>query len=348
MSSERARELVMQYGWNATCYQILNPGISHWFSCTTAAVAGYTRKYRTLLVAGSPVCAAERLPDVCAEFEAFARSEGCRVCYVCAEERLRDLFEQSPQHAIVTLGAQPVWDPREWPAVIQKQRSLRAQLNRCRNKKVTVERLTPTEAANNPELNRILAEWLRSRCLPPMHFLVEPHILSTLVDDRAIFVARRETVPVAFLVGCPMVARCGYLVELLARTPAAPNGASELLIDHAMRDFAREGNTRVTLGLVALARAADQGIERNPLWLSTMMKLARAHANRFYNFQGLEQFRVKMSPHEWEPVYAIATEKHFSPLTLYSMGAAFAGRSPWSAVGLGAVKALRQEFAGKP
>ena len=334
----------MQYGWNATCYQILNPGISHWFSQESNAVVGYTRKYRTLLVAGSPVCAADRLADVCKEFEGFARGEGCRVCYVCAEERLRNLFAQSPRHAIVTLGAQPIWDPREWPALIQKQRSLRGQLNRCRNKKVMIERLTPAEAANNPNLYRILDEWLRSRCLPPMHFLVEPHILSDIADDRAIFVAKRDTEPVAFLVACPMAARHGYLVELLARTPAAPNGTSELLIDFAMRQFAREGNTRVTLGLVALARAADEGIERNPLWLSTMMKVARAHANRFYNFQGLEQFRVKMSPHEWEPVYAIATEKHFSPLTLYSIGAAFAGRSPWYAVGMGVVKAIRQEF----
>ena len=32
MSTMLARELVMSYGWNATCYQILNPGIEHWFS----------------------------------------------------------------------------------------------------------------------------------------------------------------------------------------------------------------------------------------------------------------------------------------------------------------------------
>ncbi len=119
-----------------------------------------------------------------------------------------------------------------------------------------------------------------------------------------------------------------------------------MLIDTAMRQFAHEGALRVTLGLVALARAADAGIEHNPFWLKSLMKLARAHANRFYNFRGLEQFRVKMSPGEWEPVYAISTERHFSARTLYSIGAAFAGRSPLFAVGLGAVKAVRQELGG--
>ena len=27
----RARDLVMTHGWNATAYQIVNPGIDHWF-----------------------------------------------------------------------------------------------------------------------------------------------------------------------------------------------------------------------------------------------------------------------------------------------------------------------------
>ena len=79
----------MTYGWNSTCYQILNPGIQHWISMSAPAVVGYTRRHRTLLVAGAPVCPPEKLAEVCLEFEQFARRQDCRVCYVCAEERLR-------------------------------------------------------------------------------------------------------------------------------------------------------------------------------------------------------------------------------------------------------------------
>ena len=28
----RARQLVLEHGWNATAYQIVNRGIEHWFS----------------------------------------------------------------------------------------------------------------------------------------------------------------------------------------------------------------------------------------------------------------------------------------------------------------------------
>lgn len=346
MSFEQAREIVMTYGWNSTCYQILNPGIEHWLSRTSPAVVGYTRRQRTLLVAGAPVCPPDQLAEVCAEFEHFARRQGCRVCYVCAEERLRRALEHSPRHSGITLGAQPVWDPHAWPQKLERHASLRAQLNRCRNKAVVVEPVTPAEAARNPRFHRIITEWLGTRRLPSMHFLVEPRILRESASERVVFVGRRHGVPIAFLVASPIAARHGYLVELLARTPTAPNGVSELLIDAAMRHFANDDRSRVTLGLVALASAAENGIRANPFWLRTIMRFARLHANRFYNFRGLEQFRLKMSPCRWEPVYAISTERRFSLGTLYSLGAAFAGIAPWRAVGIGVAQALRYELTG--
>ena len=339
-----ARELVIAYGWNATAYQILNPGIEHWFSSAGGAVVGYARRGNVLLAAGSPVCDRKALASVCAEFEAFAHDEGCRVCYVCAEERLRALLAQSSGHAIIAMGAQPAWDPRAWPNVVARRASLRAQLYRARNKGVEVEGIDAAKAASDPELRRVLRQWIEGRRLPPLHFLVEPSVLDGELRDRVVLVARRHGSPVAFLVASPVRARNGYLVELLARSGAAPNGASELLIDAAMRRFAAEGCDYATLGLVALAHASDGEIGRNPAWLRMLMYFARAHANRFYNFRGLERFRVKMAPGRWEAVYAISNEPRFSLFTLYAIGGAFSGISPWAAIAIGLGKAAGEEI----
>jgi phosphatidylglycerol lysyltransferase len=149
---------------------------------------------------------------------------------------------------------------------------------------------------------------------------------------------------IAFLVASPVPARNGYLVELLARSPHAPNGTSELLIDAAMRQFLAEGRNYVTLGLVALAHSADREIRHNPWWLRVLMHFARAHANRFYNFRGLEQFRLKMWPDSWDPVFAISNERRLSLNTLYAVGGAFSGIAPWRAIAIGVAKAVRQEI----
>ncbi len=341
---ERARELVMQYGWNATAFQILNPGIDHWFSQATQAVVGYTRRENYLLVAGAPVCRLDDLQVVVNEFEAAALALKCRVCYVCAAGRLHELLGSSPGYSVINMGAEPVWDPHHWPAIVDRHRSLRAQLRRAVNKGVTIEQIDPARGREDPQLQQTLIEWTRSRCLPPLHFLTEPETLQGEVSGRVLLVARRNNAIIAFLVASPVVARNGYLVEQIARTPSAPNGASELLIDFAMRLFLKEDRQYVTLGLVALSQKA--GVEqRNPVWLRVMMSFARSHANRFYNFQGLERFRSKMEPDAWEPIYAISNERHFSPFALYAIGEAFSGIAPWRAIGIGVANGIRAELA---
>src|SRR4051812_37695444 len=50
------RDLVMSHGWNSTCYQIINPGIEHWFAAAGDAVVGYVKAAGFRVVAGAPVC----------------------------------------------------------------------------------------------------------------------------------------------------------------------------------------------------------------------------------------------------------------------------------------------------
>jgi phosphatidylglycerol lysyltransferase len=339
-AAQRAHEIVMCWGRNSTACQILNPGISLWFGAGETVV-GYVRRNSWLLVAGEPVCELGVLPAAVEEFEAWAGNQGLGVCYVCASDSLRDLFGGSASHSTITMGAQPVWNPVDWPGIVRSRSSLRAQLHRSLNKGVRIESMSPAAGARNPEIGRTLSEWLDSRRLPPMHFMVEPDVLSGVTDDRLLFVARREDRIVAFLVASPVVARNGYLIEELARSRRAPNGTAELLIDAAMARFADLGCTYVTMGLVALASGT---VPENPLWLRTLMYIARAHANRFYNFRGLERFRAKMHPAYWEKIYAVSNERRFSPQALYAVGGAFSEISPVKAIGLAVLKGAREEF----
>jgi phosphatidylglycerol lysyltransferase len=340
-ASSGARALVMEFGSNATAYQILNPGIRHWFSPHAAAVVGYVSRGSWLLVAGEPICEPRQLASVTRGFEEFASQQKRRVCYVLASEAMREVTAHITPHAAIGIGAQPVWNPAEWHSTVRVRRSFRAQLNRSLNKNVEIEEISPAGACRDPGIQRTLREWLRSRRLPPMHFLVEPEVLAGIVEDRLLFVARHHDRIIAFLVASPVAACNGYLIEELARSPRAPNGTSELLIDAAMQRFAELGCDYATMGLVALASGTAGS---NPLWLRSLMSIARAHANRFYNFRGLERFRAKMHPRAWERLYAISNESRFSPQALYAMGGAFSGISPMRAILLAIVKGAQEEF----
>src|SRR6478609_4116448 len=86
----RARGLVLQYGWNATAYQIVNPGFEHWFSANGDAVVGFVRAAGACVVAGAPVCSSDRLDDVVAEWEEWSRHRYGRTVYFGAAGRVHE------------------------------------------------------------------------------------------------------------------------------------------------------------------------------------------------------------------------------------------------------------------
>ncbi len=345
-NTDRARDLVMRWGWNAMCYQLLAPDMEHWFSRDGDAVAGFARRSGVRVVAGGPVCDPARLGDVVADFERDASLNGETVCYFGAAQRMDGLLSGLADHDRVAIGAQPVWNPANWPGIVGKNSSLRAQIQRARNKGVVVTEWPSERARTDAGLKRCLDEWMATHPFPQMHFLTEAVSLDRLMDRR-VFVAVPRTdpdAPVAFLIATPVPQRRGWLVEQIARGQNAPNGAAELLIDAMMRAFGDEGADYVTLGLAPLSRRARAPDVITRPWLRLALRWVRAHGQRFYNFDGLDAFKAKFRPDAWEPLYAISNETRFSPRTLYAIAAAFSDGAPLSALSRALASALKQEL----
>lgn len=288
------RELLRRYGWNTMACQILTPGIAHWVAPAGNAVVGYVAAGRTWVVAGAPVCPPEDLATTALAFETAAARQGRRVCYVGAQEQLVQALAGRRAQARLLLGAQPVWNPHGWPDILAHKASLRAQLARARNKGVTIISVAAALAAQDPALRCCLTEWLSTRGLPPMHFLVAANVLEA-EDDHQVLVARRDAAVIGYLVAVPIPQRNGWLIEQIVRGHAAPNGTAELLIDAAMRTFAASGATYVTLGLAPLSSHAPNDAPP-PLLLRALLAWMRAHGRSYYNFAGLDAFKAKLQP----------------------------------------------------
>jgi len=341
-SAAEAAALVMRHGWNATAYQIVNPGFRYWVPEAGDGIVGYVYRHGVYVVAGAPVCSEERLEPVLDEWEAFARSKGRSVCYFGAAGRIMDALRRRDGYATVVLGAQPVWDPRRWGEAVDADRSLRAQFRRAMNKGVRVREVPAGSASEDDRLRVCLAGWLGTRGLPPLHFLVEPQTLDRLWDRR-VFVAERAGQVCGFLVLAPTPTRSGWLTEQFPRAPGAPNGTVELMFDYGIRAVGRDGSSYVTMGLVPLSTHGFGAGFTNPLWLRAMLGWVRAHGRRFYNFNGLEMFKSKFHPDAWEGIYAISNEEQFSFRSLYAVAAAFSDGPPWLAVTRGFGRAVRSE-----
>ncbi len=341
-----ARDLISRYGWNAMCYQILNPGIRLWFPEDRDAVVGYVEAYGFRVVAGAPVCEPSELSRIVSAFANDSARDGKRVCYFGAQERITSVLGAMGAVATLILGSQPVWHPGNWEARVSSKSSLRAQFARARNKGVTVRLWSSDLAAGNLDLKRCLDEWLETRGLPPMHFLVEPETLERIYDRR-VYVAERDGRNIGFIVASPVPLRHGWLIEQIIRGADAPNGTAELMLDTTVRDLARAGSEYVTLGLSPLS--IRSGIPQVPLaaWIRILLAGVRLLGSRFYNFDGLDSFKSKFLPDRWEPIYAITSERRVSFRALYAIAGAFSGVSPVSFIIRATVREMKRELRGK-
>lgn len=323
--------------------QLLTRGLTYWFPPEGDGVVGYVTAARTRVVAAAPVCPPERLAEVTRAFAADAAREGERVCYFGAQAPLLDALTWQTPTARMVLGAEPGWDPANWPNVLRRKASLRAQLARARHKDVTVVAVDPEVARSEPAFRQCLKDWLATRHLPPMHFLVEPDALA-VPGDHQVFASYRGSSVVGYLVAVPIPRRNGWLIQQIIRSHTTPNGTAELLVDAAMRTFAECGATYVTLGLAPLSTHAPDHDHSVPPTVRLLFDGMRTYGQPFYNFAGLDAFKAKLQPETWEPIYAVSNEREISFHTLYAITEAFAGVPPLIFFSYGLVRAVGQKF----
>ena len=74
------------------------------------------------------------------------------------------------------------------------------------------------------------------------------------------------------------------------------------------------------------------------------MHWVRAHGRRFYDFDGLDRFKSKLAPEQWEEIIAIDDRSPFSMRALWAITAAFGGGSPVTLFGRAVARAIAQEM----
>ena len=289
---------------------------------------------RVRVAAGGPVggdaAAAAR------QFEADAHAAGARVLWF----GLETLAEVGPDRPALVIGAEPVWRAGRWPEIVQSKRSVRAQIRRATHKGVTVEAWSTERVQRSAVLREVLDAWLGTRGLPPLAFLASPYVLDA--RDRQVWVASVGAQVVGYLALRPGPE---VLLEWIIQRPDAPNGTASCLVDRVMRSLPPAST--VTLGLVPLSQRAPLSDAQPSLGVRALLAWTRAHATRFYNFEGLERFKAKFVPDQWRPLYLATDGRPITVVTFHAVAAAFASpRSPTRFVARALADALADELRG--
>ena len=284
----RARA-VKRHGWNATSFQMLEPGFRYWFDGDDACVA-YVDTGRRVGGGGR----AHRAPRAArarwrARFEAAARAAGRRVVLLRHRAALR---RRARRWGACPSASSRCGTARAGPRRCSDSRSLREQLRRARAKGVTrargraAEELEPPRA---PLRGGDRAADRRAGCapadgadgLPGAAAAVRLRATSAATSWPSVDGAAWS----AFLAAVPVYARqggCSRTSCAIRRRRTAPRSC--WWTRRCARAAARASGY-VTLGLAPLSGAVRG-------WL----RVARLWGAPLYDFEGLRAFKAKLRP----------------------------------------------------
>jgi hypothetical protein len=307
-------DLVHRHGTDSLAFVAVESGMRHWFDFAlptgTGACVAYVDCGTAWVAAGAPLVDIGQRPRAAGRFVDAARASGHRACFFASDSLSGVALKR------IQVGEQPIFNPAAWLVELPGHRRLREQLRRARAKGVIVQWVDPSDlrdgTALRSDVSRLRDEWLGSRRMEPMNFVVAAQPFQHPTEHRY-FVARRDGALVAFLSAVP-IGRRGWLVEDLFRSGLAPNGTTELMIHALMQEVV--GSEYVTLGPTPLAGEVPR-----------LLRLARWVARPLFDFAGLRSFRERLHPQAWKPVWLVfpAAQSPFS--TIVDVLRAFASGS---------------------
>ncbi|NDC82196.1 DUF2156 domain-containing protein [bacterium] len=291
-----AEAIVKKWGHNVTCWQVFNPGISHWISADSETLIGYRAVGSGAVVVGEPIGP----PDVQVNEALCFESLFNRVTWFGASTTFSQKFRPLHPRTHLPIGFQTMIRGDQWDGVLSTSASLRYQLRRATAKGVQIRRFVGSDLT---QISRVLSQWKTCKFPINLYFMTDPDI-ALHPDSRVVWVAHINEALVGYLISSPVPHRPGWLLEQWVRAPDAPNGTIELLVHTAIRELTTGTTHTVTMGLCPLMVSP----QLSPIRLERCLyRLGRMATRAFYDAESLTQFKLKFRFPDHERLWAITT-----------------------------------------
>ncbi len=326
-----------RHGRSSTSYFALEGDTRYLFLRNVPGVVPYTYSSGAALVAGEPLCDSADMVRACEEFSEFCEEHDWAPAYYQMSPAAREALE-ARDFAALKIGEECVYDLPGYSIRGAQRARLRHGVSRAEREGVTVvEHIpgTPGSDRRQARMEALSAEWLKTHGGLEMGYLLGGYSFRN-PRDRRYFVAEKGGTVVGVVTFVPIYAASGMVLDLMRRSPDAPQGTMEALVHRALESFQSEGLALASLALAPLAHVAEPG-EGAP-GAQRVLAAAFERLNRVYNFKTLHTFKHRLGPDRWEsrylvyrnnralPAIALALLRVHEPRSLYSRLLRPAGR----------------------
>ena len=223
--------------------------------------------------------------------------------------------------SVVKLGEEARVSLADFSLEGANRRNLRRVWRKMKEDGYTVEMVLPENVLPIiPDLRRVSDEWIEQKKAREKSFS-----LGAFDEDYAarypVAVARKDGRIVAFSNAWPSGRKAEVEADLMRHTADAPPGIMRYVLIEMMLWAHREGYAWFNLGMASLSGLnAYRGA---PVWNQVAVAI-RGYGERFYNFQGIREFKQWFYP-EWEPLFLASPGGAARPIILANIASLISG-----------------------
>lgn len=290
------------------------------FSANAKAFIMFASAGRSCIAMGDPVGPEEEMPELIWAFKALCDRYASQMAFYQVTQAHLPVYIDAGL-SFLKLGEEAVVPLEGFSLEGKSFKGLRANYNRGIKEGTEFAVLEPDEVAEAlPRLRAISDAWLAEKGAREKGFSLG-YFDEAYLRRCAVAVARSEGRIAAFANLWRCDGRQELSVDLMRYAGDAPKGIMDFLFASILGYGRDRGYGRFNMGMAPLSGLENR--ELAPLWAKAASFLYE-HGERFYNFQGLRQYKEKFGP-VWEPRYLAAPGGIALPRVLANLTALISG-----------------------
>lgn len=274
-----------------------------YFSESRHAAIAYRVVGSVCLASGDPIGDPRTWPDLVRAWELYARTYGWTPAVLACSEAAARMYAATIGAEVINLGDEAILHPERFRLDSTTMTPVRHAVRRARRNGLTVElhRADEFDAADLVRLEQLADTWRVGGT--ERGFSMALGRFGDPADGRSLVVTARNADgdPVALQTFVPW-GRRGLSLDLMRRSPDAPNGVNELLVAELMAWCVDNGVSRVSLNFAFFRKvfAAAEDVSASPLTRFNSQVLG--WMDRYWQVERLYQANAKYQP-TWQSRY---------------------------------------------
>ena len=298
---QQALAIIKGYGHSSLAHFCLLPDKNYYFSPSGKTVIAYVPKGRGAIALGDPIGAPEDLKDAIIGYQTFCELNDWYPAFYQTLPDYLDSYKALGFKAI-KIGEEAIVDLHSFTTQGKAGRNLRNALNRFYKMGYKVKfQQPPISNELLDKLKFISDRWLNEMQGSEKQFSLGWFDRDYLRDCEIATVESQQGEIVAFANIIPEYKKNEITIDLMRKLQDTEHGVMEFLFVSLFQHYKELNYDSFNLGLSALSGLKEN---KEAPRLESGLDYLYEHLNRFYNFQGLHEFKDKFHPH-WESRYLV-------------------------------------------